>query len=155
MTSGKVEGIYIARKKGEPTIFVEHAHAVPGMGIEGDRYFGQQDSTTRHAKPGREITLIEMESIESMSQEDGIQISPGQTRRNIITRGIALNKLVDHQFSIGSVQLHGVRLCEPCQYLASRTDLRVLTSMAHRGGLRAEIITEGIIHINDLITVPA
>ena len=45
-----------------------------------------------------------------------------------------------------------MRLCEPCNYLASRTDPRVLHSMVHRGGLRAEIITEGIIHINDIIT---
>jgi MOSC domain-containing protein YiiM len=63
-----------------------------------------------------------------------------------------LNDLVGHLFSIGTIQLRGVRLCEPCQYLANRTDPRILSSMTHRGGLRADIITEGIIHINDIIT---
>ena len=155
MTSGKVVGIYIAHQRGEPTIVVDQAHAVPGMGIEGDRYFGRNDIPSSHGRPAREITLIEMEAIESMREADGIQITPDQTRRNIITHGIALNDLVDQLFCVGNVQLHGVRLCEPCQYLADRTDPRVLASMSNRGGLRAEIITEGIIHINDKITTTA
>jgi len=96
--------------------------------------------------------LIEMEAIESMRDDEGINISPEQTRRNILTRGISLNELVDHDFSVGDVQLHGVRLCEPCQYLADRTDQRVLQSMVHRGGLRADVVSAGIIRINDLIT---
>lgn len=152
MTSGTVTGIYIAHQRGEPTISVKQAHAVPGMGIEGDRYYGRNDLPSRHAKPGRQITLIEIEAIESMQKEDGIPITPDQTRRNIITQGIALNALVDRKFYVGDVQLVGVRLCEPCQYLADRTDPRVVTSMSNRGGLRAEIISEGIIHINDTIT---
>lgn len=155
MTSGKVEAIYIAHQRGEPTILVDQAHAVPGMGIEGDRYYGRLDIPSNHPRPAREITLIEMEAIESMNQVDGIHLQPGETRRNIITRGVALNDLVDHVFYVGTVQLRGVRLCQPCQYLADRTDPRVLASMSDRGGLRAEIVTEGIIQINDSITTTA
>jgi MOSC domain-containing protein YiiM len=155
MTRGKVEAIYIAHQQGEPTILVDQAHAVPGMGIEGDRYFGRHDISSKHARPGREITLIELEAIVSMNREEGIPINPGETRRNIVTRGIALNELVDRVFYVGNVQLRGVRLCQPCQYLADRTDPRVLASMSDRGGLRAEIVTEGIIHINDIITTTA
>ncbi|MGE5123797.1 MAG: MOSC domain-containing protein, partial [Acidobacteriaceae bacterium] len=87
-----------------------------------------------------------------MQAEDGIPITPSGTRRNIITRGVALNDLVDCLFYVGKVQLRGLRLCEPCQYLADRTDPRLLTSMLNRGGLRAEIVTEGYININDIIT---
>lgn len=154
MARGKVEGIYIAHQRGEPTYAITQAHAVPGMGIEGDRYFGRSDIPSRHGKPAREITLVAMEAIESLQQDDGIQIAPGETRRNIITRGIELNELVDRLFYVGNVQLKGIRLCEPCQYLADRTDPRVLSSMTNRGGLRAEIITEGIIHVNDPIITP-
>jgi MOSC domain-containing protein YiiM len=57
-------------------------------------------------------------------------------------------------FFVGNIQLQGVRLCEPCQYLADRTDPRILKAMAHRGGLRADIITEGNIQINNPITIP-
>ncbi len=152
MTDGKVVGIYIAHQRGEPTILVEQVHAVPGMGLEGDRYFGRSDIPSRHAKPAREITFVEIEAIESMEAEDGIPITPAETRRNIITRGIALNGLVDRLFYVGNVQVRGLRLCEPCQYLADRTDSRLLTSMSNRGGLRAEIVTDGYINIDDIIT---
>lgn len=152
MSLGKVEGIYICPKRGEPTVLIEQAHVVPGMGIEGDRYFTRHRTTNPASKLGQEITLIEMEAIEAICHEDGVIITPGQTRRNIITRGISLNDLVDRSFRIGAIQLRGIRLCEPCNYLASRTDPRILHSLVHRGGLRAEIITEGIIHINDIIT---
>lgn len=152
MHFGKVEGIYITPHRGEPTILVEQVHVVPGMGIEGDRYFTQPGKSGDHSKPGREITLIEMEAIEAICQEDDIYITPDQTRRNIVTRGVSLNDLVGRVFKIGTIQLRGIRLCEPCNYLASRTDPRIMHTMAHRGGLRAEIISEGIIHINDIIT---
>ena len=152
MSLGKVEGIYICPKRGEPTVLIEQAHVVPGMGIEGDRYFIRHRMTNPASKLGQEITLIEMEAIEAICHEDRVIITPGQTRRNIITRGISLNDLVDQTFRIGTIQLRGIRLCEPCNYLASRTDPRILHSLVHRGGLRAEIITEGIIHINDIIS---
>jgi MOSC domain-containing protein YiiM len=150
---GIVEGIYIAPARGEPTKFVEKIHVVPGKGIEGDRYFYQPKINEAPSRQGRELTLIEIEAIEAMCQEDGIQITPDQTRRNIVTRGVSLNDLVGHVFSIGGIQLHGIRLCEPCNYLANRTDPRILHSMAHRGGLRAEIISDGIIHLNDIISI--
>jgi MOSC domain-containing protein YiiM len=149
---GIVEGIYIAPARGEPTEFIERIHLVPGKGIEGDRYFYLPGLTDPHRKPGLELTLIEIEAIEAICKEDGIKITPDQTRRNIVTRGVSLNELVGKVFSIGDIQLRGIRLCEPCNYLANRTDPRIVQSMAHRGGLRAEIITDGIIHLNDAIT---
>lgn len=150
---GKVVAIYIAPARGEPTIYVEQAHLVRGMGIEGDRYFNLAVNKNADFKPGHELTLVEMEAIESICQQDGIPLTPDQTRRNIVTRGIPLNDLVGRVFTIGTIQLRGIRLCEPCSYLAGRTDPRILTSMAHRGGLRAEIISDGIIYLNDIITI--
>jgi MOSC domain-containing protein YiiM len=126
---------------------------IPGKGIEGDRYFCQSGMGNVPSKPGRELTLIEIEAIEAIRQEDGIQISPDQTRRNIVTRGVSLNELVGQVFRIGDIQLRGIRLCEPCNYLANRTDPRILHSMTHRGGLRAEIISDGTIYLNDIITI--
>lgn len=122
------------------------------MGIEGDRYYQPNGSQVADPKTGREITLIEMEAIEAMRQ-NGIQISPDQTRRNIVTSSVSLNDLVGMEFTVGEIRLRGIRLCEPCDYLADRTDPRILYSMSHRGGLRADIITQGYIHINDLIIV--
>jgi hypothetical protein len=150
---GTVEGIYIAPARGEPTEVVEYIHVIPGKGIEGDRYFYQPGTSDFKYKPDCELTLIEIEAIEALYHEDGIQITPDQTRRNIITRGVSLNNLLGSYFTIGKIQVLGIRLCEPCEYLANRTDPRVLKSMTHRGGLRAQIITDGIIHLKDKITI--
>lgn len=150
MSTAQVIGIYIAPHHGEPTVWLEQAHLISGMGIEGDRFFNLA-SPNSIPHPDREITLIEIEAIEAVCKHDGIQISPDQTRRNIVTRGIRLNDLVGKVFSVGGIQLRGIRLCEPCDYLASRTDHRVKKSFSHRGGLRASILTEGYIHPTDTI----
>lgn len=130
---------------------VEQIIVVPGMGIVGDRYFRQLEKGEIHTKSGQEITLIEIETIESLVNE-GIQVTPGETRRNLITRGVPLNDLVGFNFMVGNIRLRGVRLCEPCNYLANLTDPRILPALAHRGGLRAAIISGGTIHLNDSIS---
>ncbi len=154
MTNAKVEAIYIAPARGKPTVPVDHAHLVPGLGIEGDRYYRLHQSGAMSSKPGHELTLIEFEALDAISRVDGIPITPAQARRNIVTRGIALNDLVGRDFYVGDIHLRGLRLCEPCTYLADQTDPRIKAAMAHRGGLRAQIITEGILHLNDTITIP-
>ncbi len=154
ISSGKVVAIYIAPAQGEPTIIVDQAHLVPGRGIEGDRFFNSSTTSDKNPNPERELTLIEIEAIEAMCQEDMISITPDQTRRNVITRGIPLNDLVGRVFLIGNIRVRGLRLCEPCDYLAGRTDPRIKSSMSHRGGLRAQILSDGLIYTNDFITVP-
>ncbi len=153
MSEGSVLAIYIAPAKGEPTIAMQQVQLIPGSGIQGDRYFNPLGSQAEGYRPDRQLTLIENEAIQAIVHDDGIQITPAEARRNIVTSGIRLNELVGHDFFIGTVKVRGIRLCEPCNYLAGRTDPRILTSMAHRGGLRAEILTEGFIHISDFITV--
>ncbi len=148
---GKVVGLYISPHRGEPTVWVEQVHMVPGCGIEGDRYFRPPGMPADHSRTGWELTLVEMEAVEDMCR-DGIQISPDKTRRNVITSGISLNDLVGKEFLVGTIRLRGIRLCEPCDYLASKTDPRVLKSMTHRGGLRADILSDGFIHLNETIT---
>jgi MOSC domain-containing protein YiiM len=154
ISTGKVVAIYIAPAQGEPTILVDQAHLVPGRGIEGDRYYYPIGTSGINPNPERELTLIEIEAIEAICQDDEISLTPDQTRRNIITRGIPLNNLVGQVFSVGNIKLKGIRLCEPCNYLAGRTDPRILSLMAHRGGLRAQIISDGIIYLNDAISFP-
>jgi MOSC domain-containing protein YiiM len=72
-------------------------------------------------------------------------------RRNLVTRGVYLNHLVDQDFSIGSVVLRGTRLCEPCAHMEKLTVKGALRGLIHRGGLRAEIIKGGMIRVEDSI----
>ena len=120
-----------------------------GKGIEGDRYFTKSGTYSGKPGPGREITLIEVESIEALKRDFGLLLNPGDARRNIVTRGVALNHLVGKTFQVGDVVLRGITLCEPCSHLAGLTQREVLPALVHRGGLRAEVVSEGTIHVGD------
>lgn len=76
-------------------------------------------------------------------------------RRNLVVRGIALNGLVGHEFLIGAVRCRGMRLCEPCTVIDRYASRPILRPLVHRGGVRADILTTGIIHIGDRIEVVA
>jgi MOSC domain-containing protein YiiM len=149
--SGRVEAIHITQKGGEPMQALAAVQALPGGGLEGDRYSQKQGTYSDHPGAGREVTLIEAEALEQLEAERGIHLDPGETRRNIVTRGVRLNDLVGKEFQVGQVRLRGVRLCEPCNYLEGMTQPGVLEGLVHRGGLRADILTEGMIQIGDEI----
>ncbi len=153
MFEGTVDSIHIAPVASEPTVSVEQAHAVPGKGLEGDRYFKGDGSFSEKSGPDREITLIEIEAIQALERDHNLNISPGDARRNIVTRGVPLNHFVGREFQVGEVTLRGIRLCEPCAHLAGLTQEKVLPGLVHRGGLRAQILSEGVIRTGDDIVV--
>ena len=152
MFQGDVVSIYVAAAAGIPTESLQQAEAIAGRGLAGDRYFNGIGYWSNRPGAVREITLIEIESIEALAREKNIEITPGEARRNLVTRGVPLNHLVGRQFRVGTVLLRGVRLCEPCQYLDDLTKKGVLTGLIHRGGLRAEIAVGGTIRVGDLVT---
>ena len=151
MWEGVVVSIHLASAAGAPMLAVEEARAVPGRGLEGDRYFERSGTYSRRPGTGRAITLVEDEAVEALHQEAGIELPPGGTRRNVVTRGVPLNHLVDRDFRIGDVLLHGTRLCEPCGHLERLTQKGVRRALVHRGGLRADILTEGTIRVGDSV----
>ncbi len=148
---GHVEGIFVAESTGGLLTETPEARAIPGRGLEGDRYF--QGTGQFSKKPGaRELTLIEAEAIEALARDYDMHLAPGETRRNIVTRGVALNHLVGKDFTVGDVRVHGVKLCEPCNYLETTTERPgIRTSLSHRGGLRVQILDEGVIRKGDPI----
>ena len=151
MFEGTVDSIHIAPAASEPTVSVEQAHAVPGKGLEGDRYFKREGTYSDRHGPDREVTLIEIETIQALERDYKYELSPGDARRNIVTRNVPLNHLVGREFQVGEVTLRGIRLNEPCNHLAGLTDDKVKQGLVHRGGLRAQILTEGVIQPGDEI----
>jgi MOSC domain-containing protein YiiM len=93
--------------------------------------------------------LIEREAIEGAARSYDVKLADGDPRRNIVTTGVALNHLVDKEFSVGEVRCRGVKLCEPCGYMESLTTPGAREALIHRGGLRAEIIEDGVIRVGD------
>lgn len=152
MFRGEVVSIHIVAKKAEPVESRQGIEAVAGRGLEGDRYFNRAGHWSGNSGVSREITLVEIEAIEAIAREKNIEIAPGAARRNLVTRGVPLNHLVGREFQVGNVQLRGTKLCEPCQYLETLTTKGVLTGLLHRGGLRADILIGGTIHVGDVVT---
>lgn len=148
---GTVHSLYIVKETGGSPISITEAHAVPGRGIEGGRYFSGLGTYSGRPGPLREVTLIEIEAIEALKRDYGIELAPGASRRNIVTKGVSLNLLADCEFRVGEVRLRGVKLSEPCVHLASLSHPGVIKGLVHRGGLRAQVLTEGIIHLGDSV----
>jgi len=152
MAQGRIESICITSAAEAAMRSVTEVTAIAGVGLEGDRYATHAGTFSAKPKPGRQITLIEAEAIEALQRELGIVLALGETRRNIVTRGIALNHLVDREFTVGSLRLKGWELCEPCSDLARMTGKpQILAGLVHRGGLRAEILEGGVIRVGDLV----
>jgi len=148
MNTGTIEFIYVAPTATAPTVSVNEALAIPGVGLEGDRY-ALGKGTFSKPEPDFELTLIETEAIEALKRDYNVELAPGEARRNLVTRGIALNHLVGRDFQIGEVRAHGIRLCEPCDHLQRLTGRQLIKGLRHRGGLRAQILTPGSIRVGD------
>jgi len=144
--AGCVVAILTAADAESPLGHVETIDAVAGRGLVGDRYYERRGT---FSGPGRgyELTLVEAEVL------DSIDLPWEEARRNIVTRGIALNALVGHRFTIGAVECIGRRLAEPCSHLEKLARPGLLRPLVHRGGLRADILAGGAISIGDSVAI--
>jgi len=138
-----VERIFLCPELGAAQEECDHVTLESGKGVVGDRNFG----VCRH--PGQNVTLVEAEEIERFCAEHGRDPDLSLTRRNLVTRDVTLNDLVNAEFTIGSVRLRGVELCEPCAVLGSAMSSDSLSRAAvvkwwvGRGGLRADVLSNG------------
>jgi len=150
MWNGRVESIHIASAAMGPVQNLDRAVLIPGVGVDGDRYALKQ-GTFYKPEPDFELTLIEAEALDALQREYNVELDPSAARRNIVTRDVPLNHLVGKEFAIGEVRIRGIRLCEPCEHLQRVTGKQLIKGLRHRGGLRAQILTQGTIHVGDLI----
>jgi MOSC domain-containing protein YiiM len=119
-------------------------NAVAGRGLEGDRYFDGRGTFSGTGR-GYELTFVEAEVL------DEVDLSWEQARRNVVTRGIALNGLVGRRFTVGTVECVGRRLAEPCSHLEKLARPGLLRPLVHRAGLRADVLRDGKISVGDSV----
>lgn len=150
-----IERIFISPERGLAQIECEHITAQSGMGLLGDRNFG------KNTHPGQNITLVEAEEIELFCAVNSRPSDLSLTRRNLVTRGVRLNDLVNVEFTVGTVKLRGIELCEPCSLLGnslsseSLAPAAVIKHWVHRGGLLADVLSNGEIVRGDRIETDA
>ena len=154
MTVGSILGIYIAPRKGAGVMGYQKVSLRAGKGIEGDRYFSQTGKNRSNYKgqPDWEITLIESEVIKAFNQQRGHSFHESDFRRNLVTQGVGLNDLVGKTFTINNVGFYGVQLCEPCASLQRRLAVSILPELIGKGGLRAQIRSNGVIAVGDKLS---
>jgi hypothetical protein len=144
---GAVEAIHVAAAGSAPMRSLERVRAIAGVGLAGDRYSAGSGNWSPDPRVDRQITLIAAEEIDRLADAFDIELAPGDTRRNVTTRGIDLNAHVGRRFRVGGVECEGTRLCEPCQYLTDMVGKPILEPLVHRAGLRARILTDGEIAV--------
>jgi MOSC domain-containing protein YiiM len=151
MKLGEVVSIQIATNATDTLKNLEEIKAVEGKGLEGDRYYNRKGTYSEKHDESREATFIESEALEALASDYHIELKGTESRRNISTRGVALNHLVGKEFKVGEVIFRGIRLCEPCTHLEEISGKSVRKGLIHRGGLRAQIVKSGLIHVGDEI----
>ena len=154
--SGKIIKLLISKDVNSPMQSVNQIILEVGKGIFGDRYYYQEGTFSNKNKieEHRDVTLIEQENIDAFNNNENQNITCEDLRRNVVVSNIRLNELVGKEFNIGNVVLKGVRLCEPCEYLAKKiNNTKFLKSMINKSGLRAQIIKGGSVDFSSQLEV--
>jgi len=146
-----IASIHIATSTGADMMSIPSAELQAGRGMVGDRYHaGEGKFSAKLMAKGEDdwqVTLVEAEEIDRFVAAEALDFGHSDFRRNIVTRGIRLNPLVGERFTVDGIEMEGVRLCEPCAYLAGILTDRLLPAMVGRAGLRARILTSGTITV--------
>ncbi len=150
--TGRVVGLFTVDRMSAPMKKVEQLSALAGRGIEGDRYFLGTGTYSKKPEPGRQVTLIKSEVLESLKDKFEITMKPEESRRNILTRGIEINDLIGTEFYVGPVRLRAHRITQPCLYLEKLLDQPGLyKELWDNGGISCEILSNGVIEVGDII----
>jgi hypothetical protein len=139
-----VERILLRPRADGPNVEVEAVSAAPGGGLDGDRYANGSGSFYADGKCGQDLTIVAAEAL------DAAGVSAEEAGRNVVVRGLEdLNPLVGRTVRLGELTVYVDRLCDPCATLARRTRPEVLRTLAHRGGLRCDVVVGGTLRVGD------
>jgi MOSC domain-containing protein YiiM len=126
-----------------PLVEVREVECVAGKGLFGDRFFDFKDNYKG------QVTFFAQEVFTDVCRQVGVTgKSPGVTRRNVVTVGVDLNRLVGKEFEIQGVQFSGVCECSPCHWMNAAVGPGAEAALHGRGGLRARILTDGWLRVD-------
>jgi MOSC domain-containing protein YiiM len=127
-----------------PLIEVPSIECVASHGIRGDRFYDYRDNYKG------QITFFSFEVFERLASHFGLtNKSAGAVRRNVIVSGVDLNDLIAEEFSIQGVRLRGTAHCRPCYWLEQAVAAGAEKFLEGNGGLRAQILSDGVIAVGE------
>jgi len=142
----KVFKIGITKKNNKIIEEVSSVEVLANKGVVGDRHFNEYND------PYNQITLIELENIDYYNNKYNLNIPYIDFRRNIVTKGIKLNDLINKRISVGDVKLKVIDLCRPCKHLQEKLNQNnIIKEFLRSGGIRCQILTSSQIKIGDSI----
>ena len=149
---GSVVGVFVAPESAAEMVALSEVRAFADRGLEGDRFL--RDSWNAVNRSDKAVSLIEDEVLQLAAKELGLESIAQKTRRNIVTRGVPLIELLHRDFTIGGVVMRGIRLFEPCGHLVKVSKLPgIFKALDHRSGLKAAILSDGVIRVGDKIAL--
>jgi len=147
--SGVVVALHICPRSFLPMKSQSSLSLIAEVGIQGDRYATNAGFYSDRPEPGRQITLFEEETLEAIKRDHDMVLTAADHRRNITTRGVALNHLVKRRFRLGETVLEGTRLSTPCRHIEQILGKDVFSLFLNRCGLHARIIAGGVLRVGD------
>ena len=140
--------IGVTKNHNQEIIEVNEISLIADKGIVGDRHFRDYND------PFNQLSIIESENIDEYNLKYKSNIRYLNFRRNIITKGIKLNDLVEKRIKIGSIELEVIDLCRPCRHLSEKLNRNdVIKEFLRKGGIRCRIINDGKIYLGDKIKI--
>lgn len=121
---------------------VPEVECVAGMGLRGDRYFG-----TKPDYKGQ-VTFLDAAVVQAVREGFARpDLSSSVFRRNLIVAGIDLSKWVGKRFRFQGVEFEASEECRPCYWMDSAVapGAEDFLKTGFRGGLRARILSDGIL----------
>ena len=149
--AGSVLEIWVAPTTAGPMKRLPSVQALYGLGLDGDRYALGLGTWAQWPDLEKQVTLIDRDDVAAVAAETGCAVVPGDTRRNLVTAGIALPDLVGRWFTVGEALLFGMKRCPPCTHLERMTGVRLVKAMARRGGINAAVFGAGRIAEGDAV----
>ena len=144
----KIIKIGITELNNREIVEVNTINLIAGKGVIGDRHFKDYNDPYNH------LSFIESENIDEYNKKYNLNIPHLDFRRNIVTKGIRLNDLIEKKIIIGEVQLDVIDFCRPCRHLSEKLNKNnIIKEFLRKGGIRCEILNNGKISIGDQIKI--
>jgi len=149
--TGRVREIWTAPATAAPMVRSASVEALAGVGLAGDRYALGGGTWASYPVQEKQVTLIDAAEVAAVAQEVGVPLTPGTTRRNLVTDGVALPALVGRYFAVGDVLMFGTKRCPPCTHLERLTGWKLVKALAARGGVNAAVLVGGTVAEGDVV----